>query len=496
MKPGLRLQILLLLGALLTLALVPLFFAVATYTSVALTELRTVGARSLGRAVASHISDARGVRSPAALVELLESQVGIDGVESLTVYDRAAKRVASVGPQATLPRILDHVRRSEEASFSLPTRHGAGLAIVLPSDHGSVVAILRTDTAVTRAAPLVRLVGLYTSVFALLLLIVSYFALTRFIVRPVDQLSRAARRVAGGARRLDVPETGSRELLELGASLRTMTERLIAEEEALRKKVAEVERTTATLQQTQKNLVQSERLASVGRLSAGLAHEVGNPIAAILGMQDLMLDGCLTAGESRDFLTRMRKDTERINTIIKELLQFARSSDELVGKGNESGSVEIAVHETVTLLRSHEGMAEVEVTLDLYPDLPAIPLPTAQLVQVLVNLMLNAADACDGQGEIRIAAGCQSDIVTILVEDTGPGISPEVRDLLFEPFVTTKDVGDGTGLGLSVCAGLIKAVRGTIEVDPDYQGGARFRIELPAVRSDDKQLGGPDPSSS
>ena len=79
MKPGLRLQILLLLGALLTLALVPLFFAVATYTSVALTELRTVGARSLGRAVASHISDARGVRSPAALVELLESQVGIDG---------------------------------------------------------------------------------------------------------------------------------------------------------------------------------------------------------------------------------------------------------------------------------------------------------------------------------------------------------------------------------------------------------------------------------
>ena len=141
-------------------------------------------------------------------------------------------------------------------------------------------------------------------------------------------------------------------------------------------------------------------------------------------------------------------------------------------------------------------MAEVEVTLDLYPDLPAIPLPTAQLVQVLVNLMLNAADACDGQGEIRIAAGCQSDIVTILVEDTGPGISPEVRDLLFEPFVTTKDVGDGTGLGLSVCAGLIKAVRGTIEVDPDYQGGARFRIELPAVRSDDKQLGGPDPSSS
>ena len=119
------------------------------------------------------------------------------------------------------------------------------------------------------------------------------------IVSPLDELSRSAVRGAGGARRLDVPHSGSRELIELSASLRTMTEKLLAEEEALRNKIDEVERATKSLRETQDHLVRSERLASVGRLAAGLAHEVGNPIAAIVGMQDLLLTGDLDRSEER-----------------------------------------------------------------------------------------------------------------------------------------------------------------------------------------------------
>ena len=195
----------------------------------------------------------------------------------------------------------DRIDPRREAIHHLTTVHGRALAVVVPDAQGAVVAILRTDEESSRVEPLVRLSGLYMGLVALGLLVVSYFALTRFIVAPLDALSRAAQRVATGARRLEVPPSGARELVELGASLRTMTERLISEEEALRNKVAEVERTTTSLREAQDHLVRSEQLASVGRLAAGLAHEVGNPIAAIMGMQDLLLEGGLDEAETRIF---------------------------------------------------------------------------------------------------------------------------------------------------------------------------------------------------
>src|SRR5262249_41451868 len=149
-------------------------------------------------------------------------------------------------------------------------------------------ARLHADDAGERAAPLVRLVAMYMVIFAIALLTFAYFALTRLIVRPLEALNQAATRVAGGARILRLPRTGARELVELGEGLQTMTTHLLAEEEELRAKVTELEHTQA-------QLVRSERMASVGRLAAGVAHEIGNPIAALLGFEDLLLDGDLDA---------------------------------------------------------------------------------------------------------------------------------------------------------------------------------------------------------
>ena len=477
MKPGLRLSILLLLGGLLILAFVPLFFAVATYTSYTLKQVRESSARSLGRAVAGHVSEARARRQPHELMSLLDAEIGSGGVEAIGVYDASGKPIARAGEPVAVEALAGPVDPETEAVFEVESAHGRAIAVKVPDESGAVVAVLRTDDVSARAAPLVRLVALYTGLVALTLLVLAYFALTRLIVRPLDDISRAAQRVAGGARRLEVPRTGARELAELGQSLRTMTDKLISEEEALRKKVDEVEQATRRLEEAQERLVRSERLASVGRLAAGLAHEIGNPIAALIGMQDLLLESGLSEAEQKDFLQRMRKETERIHRILRDLLQFARPvSPE---RGQDPGSVEVAIYETVALVGPQKALQDIELAVDVHPDLPSVALSREHLVQVILNLVLNAADAVGAGGRVTLRARAQQDGVRLEVEDDGPGVEASVRSKLFEPFVTTKDVGKGTGLGLAVCRGLVESAGGSISLDESHTEGARFVLELP-----------------
>ena len=477
MRAGLRLQILLLLGGLFVLAFVPLFLAVATYASFTLRQVREAHAQALGRAVAGHVSEARVHRSPEELLSLLGAEVGSQGVAAIGVYGPDGLPVARAGEPFIVDLLPPHLVPTRE--LIVEVEQHAALEVVVPSNDGAVAAILRTDDSAARAAPLVRLLGLYSLLVGLVLLVAAYFALTRLIVRPLDALARAAERVAHGARRFSVPEGGARELVELGRNLHTMTEHLIREEEALRAKVDEVERATVSLKEAQDRLIRSERLASVGRLAAGLAHEVGNPIAALLGLEDLLLEGGLEPGEQQDFLQRMRKETERINRILRDLLQFARAGEhhELVGAA--AGDIALAVADTAALIAPQKEMREVDLALSVPDGLPAVALGAEQLVQLVLNLLLNAVDALDGGGHVRVSAHATRDGVQLIVEDDGPGVSALVRDRLFEPFVTTKEVGKGTGLGLAVCRGLVEAVGGSITLDTAFAAGARFVVDLP-----------------
>jgi signal transduction histidine kinase len=479
-RGGLRLQILLLLGGLLLLAFIPLFFAVATYTSVTLQQLRVGHARALGRAIGAHVAEARASRSETALMSLLRAEVGSEGVIAIGVYGPTGSREAAVGEPAVVERLAATGVANVEALRELGSASSL-LAVTVPSQAGAVVAVLRIDDQSARAAPLVRLVGLYTALVALALLVLAYFALTRLIVRPLDRLARAAERVAGGARQLLVPNTSVRELADLGVSFAIMTERLLQEEDKLRFKIDEVERATERLKEAQARLVRSERLASVGRLSAGLAHEIGNPISALMGLQDLVLAGGLSLEEERDFMQRMRRETERIHGILRDLLQFARPAAEHgTGAEQEPGDVETAVRDTAALVAPQRNLKDVELELQISPGLPSVALGNEQLMQVTLNLVMNAADAVGAGGKVRIAAAPSGKGVRLTVEDDGPGVDPRVQERLFEPFVTTKEVGKGTGLGLAVCRGLVEASGGSIALDVEYRGGARFVVELPA----------------
>lgn len=479
-RAGLRLQILLLLGGLFLLAFVPLFLAVATYASFTLRQVREAHAQALGRAVAGHVSEARAHRSPEELMRLLGAEVGSQGVAAIAVYGADGLPMARAGEPAVVDLLPPRVATGRELIVEIE-QHTA-LAVVVPSKDGAVAAILRTDDSAARAAPLVRLLGLYSLLVGTVLLVAVYFALTRLIVRPLDALGRAAERVATGTRRFSVPQGGARELTELGRSLHTMTERLLSEEEALRAKIDEVERATLSLKEAQDRLVRSERLASVGRLAAGLAHEVGNPIAALLGLEDLLLDGGLEPSEQRDFLQRMRKETERINKILRDLLDFARPA-EARSLLPAQGDVAEAVADTAALIAPQKDMRDVTLELSVASDLPLVALSAEQLVQLVLNLVLNAVDALDGGGRVLVSARESELGVELTVEDNGPGVSEAVRDRLFEPFVTTKDVGKGTGLGLAVCRGLVEAVGGSITLDTDFRAGARFLVSLPRARN-------------
>ena len=478
--PGLRLQIILALAGVLILAFVPLFFAVASLTRATLHTVRERSARALGRSVAAHVAESEA-RDPQALGRALETHVGEGGVDALCVYDDARAVVACAGDEAEVASMVAPPLPFGEGVEDVRGARGSALDVRVPKEHGVVVARLRTDEASERASPLIRLMAGYMVAFAIALLFLTYVSLTRLIVRPVEALASAADRVASGSRKLQVPRSGARELVELSASVEAMTERLLAEERKLRSKVDELTETTRRLTEARSQLVHSEKMASVGRMAAGVAHEIGNPIAAMLGMEELLLDGDVAKEDQEDFLRRMKKETERIHRVLRDLLDFARPEREAVSEGAApSASVRAVMDDVVGLLRPQKEFREVAIAIEVEGD-PQVRLAPGRLTQVLLNLALNAGDAMAEAKDSRLVlrASRHDKTVRLEVEDTGPGVPVELRDRIFEPFVTMKEVGEGTGLGLAVCRGIVEGAGGTIALDGACEKGARFVVELP-----------------
>ncbi|MBX3190848.1 MAG: HAMP domain-containing histidine kinase [Labilithrix sp.] len=489
--PGLRVQILLALAGVMLVAYVPLFFAIAQVTRANSLAYREESARTLGRAVAAHVGDV--VRTnPHAVPAALQSHVGEGGAIAIAVYGSDGAIEASAGAADEIASLRTPPRPYGEAATRASTHAGArAMDVVLPAGESAVLVRVRSEEDAARTAGVVRGIALYMGVFALALLVFAYIALTRAIVKPIEQLAGAADRVAKGARALEVPSGGAREIAELGASVRSMASRLLADEEAMRLKVDELTTTTRHLGETREQLEGSERMASVGRLAAGVAHEIGNPIAAIMGMHDLIDDADIPQETRDDFLRRMRKETERIHVVVRDLLDYARPEPSATWESGPPSTrpavadVADVVADAIALVKPQKEWRGVEVTIDVASGL-RVALSPQRLTQVLLNLLLNAAAALsqaapDRPHTLTVRARRDGARARVEVEDDGPGVPAELRDRIFDPFVTTKEVGAGTGLGLSVCRGIVEGASGRIFVDPDHDAGARFVVELPAV---------------
>jgi two-component system NtrC family sensor kinase len=490
---GLRPQILLLLGGLLVLAFAPLHLALATYTQVTLRQLDDAQARAIGHTLGAYVRRSVPALTAEQLMVDLEQNAGPSALVAAGMI--AAGKVPAPGASQLLASfgdaaVVEALIRADGAAEGQPRALRVGehrlWAVAVPTEAGSVLLAIDAERSSARGRSLIGMFGLYAFLIAFSLLTLAYFALTRLIVRPLDALSHAAENVTLGTRRLSVPVSGPRELGELGVSLERMTNTLLAEEESLRNKIAEVERARSELASTQTELVRSERLASVGRLAAGLAHEIGNPIAAMMGLADLLLDGELEPHEQRDFIQRMRSETERVHRTLADLLEFARPTRDVRGAARSaSGDVEAAIHDTAALVVHQPSLRDIELHIDVYPGLCRVTLSSEQLSQVLLNLILNASDAVQGRAGARIAVVAREGEggVRIHVEDNGPGVPADVAGHIFEPFFTTKEVGKGTGLGLSICQGLLSAAGGSLSLDVAHAHGARFVVQLPAAVS-------------
>ncbi|OJH38012.1 sensor histidine kinase [Cystobacter ferrugineus] len=231
-----------------------------------------------------------------------------------------------------------------------------------------------------------------------------------------------------------------------------------------------------------------ERLVLVGQLAAGVAHEVNNPLAFVKAnlsyLQRETADEAWTIEreEFRDVLDETKQGVMRIQQIVTDLRGFSRADP--LGEQQEPGVLEEALKEAKRLasVRLREGG---EVALALAPELPAVRLGQRHMVQVLVNLLINAADAAQSaqpprRPHIKVSAHREAGGVCLRVEDNGPGIPPDVLPRLFEPFFTTKPPGQGTGLGLALCRDYVARVGGTLHAE-NHPGGARFVLMLPAA---------------
>ncbi len=226
----------------------------------------------------------------------------------------------------------------------------------------------------------------------------------------------------------------------------------------------------------EKQFQQSERLASVGHMAAGVAHEIGNPLASISSLTQL-LQRKTDDPFSQNQLAKIREQINRINTIVRDLVDFSRPSSEEATDTNVNEIIKSATG----LLKHDARCRDIEFILNMDKDMASIKIVPDQLHQVIVNILLNAADALKEikEPKILIRTQNQKNNVIIRICDNGSGIPEEIKDRIFEPFFTTKDTGSGTGLGLSVSHGIIKSMNGNIELGSKEGFGTCFKIIIP-----------------
>jgi hypothetical protein len=440
-----------------------------------------------------------------ALVEragspLLEVAEPIPGARWWTVDARG--RGSPVGGHAEPldAASLDLAARAREAGAALFSGGAAWqpprVAVPLAEDR---VVVARLPAAAAPVPVLALLAGdvlLFTAFGA--------YLLRRRLVVPLQRVAHAARGIAEGRAELRAPVEGPRETAELARAFNAMTDALARRSEALEKAVADLRASNQRLREARAGLDRAERLASVGRLAAGVAHEVGNPMAALLAFVDLaQRDAALPAG-ARGLLERATREGERVRAILRQLLDFSRPPR------RAAAPVDLArlCEETAALVRAQRRYAGIAIEVVRAGEPPPALADPDLVAQILLNLLLNAADALRtepahgahaadpririevrgaparvraGEGPEGAAGRRRADAVECVVADNGPGVAPEDRERIFDPFFTTKPPGEGTGLGLSNAARFAEELGGSLELDDGPPPGAVFRLRLPAA---------------
>jgi two-component system NtrC family sensor kinase len=312
----------------------------------------------------------------------------------------------------------------------------------------------------------------------ILAVVLGSLAVWFFIYRatiPLRELRHGAEAVERGEFNGRVPVRSGDEFGQLAHVFNQMTESIEQSRSRLEQNVQELKTTQAQLHE---QLVFSERLSMIGEFVAGVAHELNNPLAAVVGFSELLKSSPPDANHTH-YCDIIFKSALRCKKIVQSLLSFARHDK----PKRELVSINSLIESVLDLIRYSLRTSNIEVKTQLGPDLPPVLADPNQIQQVLLNLLTNAQQAIEPgnqHGCIKITTDFQKPNVRIVVEDNGPGIPQENMARLFDPFFTTKEVGKGTGLGLSLCYGFIKEHGGAITPVSELGKGATFIVELPA----------------
>jgi len=447
-------------------------------------------------------------------------------LRSLTIADDKGKVVLSSDPQQTADALWGEfgpgAQSADEAGKPWRIQERKGRRAVLISTRlpwpgwrlSGSFSLESSDLAAWRVA---HILLLYAALLVLAGVFAGWVLLQRLIVRPLDRLLQSTDRIAEGDLTFLMAEDSGSELGRLGSSLSRMVNRIKEDKGKLEHQIEELTRLNQELGQAQQSLIRSEKLASVGKLAAGVAHEVGNPISAILGFVGMLRTEEIPEDQEQDILARVESEVERIDTVIKDLLAYSRPnrSDVLV-----VGPTDL-VENAMILIRPQKKFKQLAFSVEIPADLPWV-LTDAELIrQVLVNLMLNALDAVTAGGHVWVRAalleldpdgslrwdggddqpaffsqGAVHQIVppsdskmlipgkpavVFSVVDDGEGIAAQDLGHIFDPFFTTKDRGQGTGLGLAICHSAISAMEGDIWAHSPAGQGAQISFHLPVA---------------
>lgn len=411
-----------------------------------------------------------------------------------------------------------------ESSLRRELRLALGLVLVAALGLAAVAVLLWLPVGGSISSVVIFL-GVLVAVDVLVFFLYGDYLLRQMILKPVRALVRGAEAIAREDYSRPIQVDAAPELERLAAVINEIADQLIQNQKRLSDNIQSLNEVNRALTEARDELVRAEKLASAGQLAAGIAHEIGNPLGAILGYMEVA-ERRPKIGQ--ELLDDMRREARRIDRIVKGLLDYARPRQ----PAPRPIEVNEVVRGALELVESQGHFKEIELVLEFADGPTTVHADPHQLEQIMVNLLLNAAQAVDGTGGriIRVSTetipfegtapparrrddppgidyshlrrlqarregltpppfSSGTRVVRIAVADNGPGIPLEIMDRVFDPFFSTKETGQGTGLGLAVSARLIEGMGGTIRVDSSEGDGACFSILLPVARTELDTLG-------
>ena len=363
-----------------------------------------------------------------------------------------------------------------------------------------ILGVLDTNISLAKAdvqlAEGTRRMIVYTACALLLIAVLSWFSVLRVVGKPVKALKRGTERLAAGDLGYQIEVSSRDEIGELAHSFNDMSSQLekehnenVAWTHTLEKRV---DQKTRELKRAHEHALHTEKMASIGKMAAVLAHEINNPLSGILTYAKLLRkwvdhdDG----GESRrreicDSLDLIAAESRRCGDLVKNLLTFSRTTPMNLQATNLNHVIDRALR----LIQHQLDLAGTHVEPQLDPNLPQVLCDGAQIEQVLLALMVNAMDAMPQGGNLWVTtrADTGKSTVQVVVRDDGTGISPEILSRLFEPFLTTKETGRGVGLGLAISRSILERHNGSIDVQSELGRGTTFTVTLPFEAEIDNQ---------